>query len=193
MAPAWFKEEKMDKFFDQWNTRLGLEGIKMRQAIELMSAKDLNDPQRIARHKAELQSYISAAQLKEKSRGMKDVYITDHTPKEQRFHTANASEDKDFFRYSQSVAEFNASSSMPATSDSQYNSKYKRGSLAQRMFDPLASAKRLPNGTLFVEVTEAELGDMSEDSMRKAYERLNDQSEMEFGEDEEGELRVAMF
>ena len=61
------------------------------------------------------------------------------------------------------------------------------------MFDPLASAKRLPNGSLFVEVTEAELGDVSEESMRAKYERLNDQSEMEFGEDEEGELRVAMF
>jgi hypothetical protein len=99
---------------------------------------------------------------------MKDVYITDHVKKTQRFHTKNAAEDKDFFKYSQSVAEFNATSSTPETSTQlDYNSKYKRGSLAQRMFDPLASAKRLPNGTLFVEVSEAELGDMSEDRLRK--------------------------
>ena len=46
---------------------------------------------------------------------MKDVYITDHVKKEQRFHTKNAAEDKDFFRYSQSVAEFNATSTTPVT------------------------------------------------------------------------------
>lgn len=98
---------------------------------------------------------------------MDDVYITDHKPKQQRYHTTNAKEDKDFFKYSQSVAEFNAQSTTPAPAALDYNSKYKRGSLAQRMFDPLASAKRLPNGTLFVEVSEAELGDMSDERLRK--------------------------
>jgi hypothetical protein len=98
---------------------------------------------------------------------MEDVYITDHTPKEQRYHTGSVAEDKDFFRYSQSVAEFNATSTTPATPQLEYNSKYKRGSLAQRMFDPLASAKRLSNGTLFVEVSEAELGDVSDERLRQ--------------------------
>lgn len=124
---------------------------------------------------------------------MEDVYITDHTPKNKRYHTLNADEDSDFFKYAQSVAEFKEASSAPANSSMEYNSKYKRGSLAQRMFDPLASAKRLPSGTLFVEVSDVELGDMSEEALRKTYDRLNDQSELDFGDEEEDAVRVAML
>lgn len=106
--------------------------------------------------------------------------------KQKRYHTANATEDEDFFKYSQSVAEFNASMSAAAANQkSEYNSKYKRGSLAQRIFDPLAGAKRLENGTLFVELSESELGEMSEEMNRKAFDRLNDQTVWEFGEDEQ--------
>ena len=62
------------------------------------------------------------------------------------------------------------------------------------MFDPLASAKRLDNGSLYVEVSPAELGpELNEDVVRKAFDRLNDQSTIDFGEDEEAEMRVAMF
>ena len=57
-----------------------------------------------ASHKAEISNYIGKAQLKEKARGMKDVYITDHKPKERKFHTKNEAEDRDFFTYAQSVA-----------------------------------------------------------------------------------------
>jgi len=32
--PAWFKEEKMEKFFKHWQLKLGLENIKMRQALD---------------------------------------------------------------------------------------------------------------------------------------------------------------
>jgi hypothetical protein len=168
MAPAWYKEDKMPKFFDQWNTRLGLESIKMRHMLEEYSSADKDDQKRLASQKAEIQAYIGKSQAHEKARGMKDVYITDHTRKQERYNTLNAGEDQDFFKYAQSVAEFNATSTTPETSTQlEYSSKYKRGSLAQRMFDPLASAKRLSNGTLFVEVNEAELGDISEDRLRK--------------------------
>jgi hypothetical protein len=61
MAPAWYKEEKMPKFFEQWNTRIGLEGIKMRHMLEEFSSKDANDPKRLASQKAELQAYIGKA------------------------------------------------------------------------------------------------------------------------------------
>jgi len=31
--PAWFKREKMPKFFRHWDHRLGLEAIKIRHAL----------------------------------------------------------------------------------------------------------------------------------------------------------------
>jgi len=33
LTPAFFKEEKMEKFYKQWDMKLGLERIKMRQAL----------------------------------------------------------------------------------------------------------------------------------------------------------------
>jgi hypothetical protein len=48
MAPAWYKEDKMPKFFDQWNTRLGLESIKMRHMLEEYSSADKDDQKRLA-------------------------------------------------------------------------------------------------------------------------------------------------
>jgi hypothetical protein len=32
MMPAFYKREKMDKFYRQWNTRLGLEILKIQQS-----------------------------------------------------------------------------------------------------------------------------------------------------------------
>ena len=71
----------MDKLYDQWNTRLGLESIKMKHFIESTNTEDPFCPKRAARHKAEIAAFIGAAEAKEKARGMDDVYITDHTPK----------------------------------------------------------------------------------------------------------------
>lgn len=171
----------------------------MRHWVE--SAFNPNDPhcpKRHAANKAEVGSFIGKAQLAEKARGMGEVYMTDHTPKQQRYHTANAAEDTDFFKYKQSVAEFNAMTTTtenPTDAPVVYDGRYKRGSLAQRMFDPLATAQRLSNGSLFIEVTDAELKGhiWNDENTRKVYERLNDQSELEFGEDEAADARIALF
>jgi hypothetical protein len=48
MAPAWYKEEKMGKFFEQWNTRIGLEGVKMRHMLEEYTSADKDCPKRLA-------------------------------------------------------------------------------------------------------------------------------------------------
>lgn len=61
------------------------------------------------------------------------------------------------------------------------------------MFDPLATASRNEDGTLVVEISNADLGDMSEKTMRAAFERLNDQEAIEIGEDEEDEMRVTIL
>jgi len=60
------------------------------------------------------------------------------------------------------------------------------------MFDPLATASRNEDGTLVVEISNADLGDMSEKTMRAAFERLNDQEAIE-GEEEDDEMRVTIL
>jgi hypothetical protein len=60
-TPAFYKEEKMDTFNRQWSTRLGLEIIKMRHAM----FNRPNDPAQRQKMKAEIESYIKNAYLKE--------------------------------------------------------------------------------------------------------------------------------
>ena len=55
-APAFFKEEKWTKYLDQWNTRIGLEEIKMRQAFELNT--HVRSKQMVERHQTEIRNYV---------------------------------------------------------------------------------------------------------------------------------------
>ena len=41
---------------------------------------------------------------------MKDVFVTDHSPRPKRLHTNNSDEDLDFFNYDQKLKEFHSDS-----------------------------------------------------------------------------------
>ncbi len=60
-TPAFYKEEKLGKFYRQWSSRLGLEIIKMRHAIQNRSG----DKQQRLKMKEEIESYIASAYEKE--------------------------------------------------------------------------------------------------------------------------------
>ena len=63
------------------------------------------------------------------------------------------------------------------------------------MFDPLATATKNAEGTLVFEVEREDLGGVTEDAMRAAFDRLKDQSNeaIEIGEEEESEMRVSLL
>lgn len=89
-TPAFFKEEKLDTFYRQWDTRLGLEMIQMRHAI-------VNEPGNVEqqkRFKEEVEAYLAKAYEKEQLALMKDVYVTDHVPKTKKFNTINKKDDE---------------------------------------------------------------------------------------------------
>lgn len=81
-------------------------------------------------HKKEIQNYIAQALAKEKGRGLKDVYITDHQPRQKKYHTNNRAEDLAFYKYEQSLKEYNDEPVETVASTAQYSGRYKRGSLA---------------------------------------------------------------
>jgi hypothetical protein len=55
------------------------------------------------------------------------VYVTDHSPKTPKFATINSKDDEQFFRYKQSLEEYN---SQPAPSHIESKKeRYERGSL----------------------------------------------------------------
>jgi len=95
---------------------------------------------------------------------MKDVYITDHVYKPKKLNTLSEEEDQHFYEYAQSIEEYQQ---VESALSSQFESgKYPRGSLAQRIFEPLAGAKRDSNGTLVYELCEKDVAEaMDEQSL----------------------------
>ena len=88
---------------------------------------------------------------------MKDVFITDHKLKAKKLNTTNSKEDEQFYKYYKSLQEYNSKVDAPARISQYESGRFERGSLAQRVFEPLAGARRNENGTLVYEVKDKEL------------------------------------
>lgn len=82
------------------------------------------------------------------------MYVTDHTPKDKKYFTLNNSEDEHFYRYKKSLEEYNQ---IREVKKEKPTSKYEKGSLLQKIFDPLGSCERLESGTLFYKLEDKEL------------------------------------
>ena len=125
---------------------------------------------------------------------MKDVYITDHKAKPAKFNTTNAKEDEQFYKYHQSLQQYNTETNNTPRISQFESGRFERGSLAQRVFEPLAGAKRNENGTLVYEVLDKELSyGLEEARLRSQFERAQNQSPIEQTEEEAEELRIALM
>lgn len=82
----------------------------------MIELKTSNTDRTCREHKKEIQNYISQALAKEKGRGLKDVYITDHKPRQKKYHTNNKAEDLAFYKYEQSLKDYNDEPLETATS-----------------------------------------------------------------------------
>ena len=150
-TPSFYKEEKMEPFMRQWSHRLNLEVIKMRHAI-MNKVGDANQRKQM---KEEIEGYLQKVQREEHEALLKDVYVTDHKPKQAKYSTTNKKDEEQFFRYKQSLAEYNSTPAEPLVEIKK--ERYARGSLLQKAFDPFAGAERLENGAIFYRVTDQEV------------------------------------
>lgn len=95
MMPSFFKEEKLNKFYRHWSHRLGLENIKIKQALTYKPG----DQEQYRRNKEEIEAYLLSVQEAELAESLKDVYVTDHQPKPEKYWTSNKKEDEQYFKY----------------------------------------------------------------------------------------------
>lgn len=93
-TPSFYKEEKMEKFNRQWGNRLQLELIKMKHSL-----MDSKDPKVKKAMKNEIESFINSAYDEEFNETLKDVYVTNHIPRDKKYFTTNKSEDEQYYRY----------------------------------------------------------------------------------------------
>jgi hypothetical protein len=124
-APAFFKEDKLKRFYKQWDLRLGLEILKIRHAIV-----NINNRKHYPEMRDEIDAYIQYAKKEDQKEFMQDIYVTNHEPRIPKYHTINSAEDEEYFRYIKSLEEYNNEklpSYVPSTRVGMFN--YKKGSL----------------------------------------------------------------
>lgn len=120
--------------------------------------------------KNEIANYITDCYQVEKDDKLKDVYVTDHVPVDEKFISNNEEEDEDFFAYQQALDAYNADSSSEAVFSSK-KAIYEKGSLMQKLLDPFAESKRDEEGTIIYTVEDKEM-----DSYRLADETFMKES-----------------
>ena len=151
--PAFYKAEKMPKFYRHWSHRLGLEALKIDHALKV--GQNPSDEQKAAM-KSQIAAYITACYDAEKAEKFKDVYVTDHQPVDPKFTTAGDEEDQDYFEYQQAMDEYN-SDSKTVFKASGKKQLYPKGSLMQKIMDPLAGATTDDDGALHYFLEDKEL------------------------------------
>lgn len=161
--------------------------IKMSQSLSHNSY----DPKVKLQHKEELEAFLAHAYEKEANELLKDVYVTDHEPKAKKFITNNKKEDEQFYRYKQALEEYNSTIKVR---ESKKQLKYEKGSLLQKIFDPLAGATRLENGTMFYRLEDKELSVLVKDEtkLREQYDKLISGVDV-VQEDDEAALRLLIL
>ena len=137
-TPAFYTDEKLAKWYEQYAIKLDFESLKFRHAKELRTG----DMMQRDSMKAEVQNFLANAEKKMLERELKDVYVTDHVPTGKKFSTLNEEEDVEYFNYVRAVEEYKAKAAKGAPQRiSQFRSgRYELGSMQQVLFEPLASA-----------------------------------------------------
>lgn len=82
------------------------------------------------------------------------MYVTKHEPRDKKYFTISPEEDQIFYRYKKSVEEYNSSIFTERAKPAQ---KYAKGSLLQKMLDPMAGAVRQENGAILYTIEDKEL------------------------------------
>ena len=189
--PHFYKAEKMPKFYRHWSHRLGLEALKINQANKY--GVNASDEQK-AQMKNEIAAYITACYDVEKAEKFKDVYVTDHEPVAPKYTTAGEEEDQDFFEYQQALDEYN-SDTKSVFRHTGKKQLYPKGSLMQKIMDPLAGAFTDKDGAQHYHVEDKELKYLDNESVLRAqYDKLKSAAEVwDVDEEDEDAFRLAML
>lgn len=117
--------------------------------------------------KNEVAAFIEDAERKMLEVEMRDVYVTDHKHKAAKYSTLSAEEDLEYYNYTKAVEDYNKQSMRSERPGRFESGRFERGSLKQRIFEPLADAVKLDNGTMFMELTDKDIAsEVNESTLR---------------------------
>lgn len=100
--------------------------------------------------------------------------MTDHKLIPEKLNTQNEEEDLDFYEYQKSVEEYNNSGASSSKLRGGKKPAYEKGSLLQKIIDPLAGAPVDGNGSIVYTVEDKELDELllfgNNEKLRTQYE-----------------------
>ena len=106
------------------------------------------------------------------------MYVTDHEPVDPKYITASEVEDQDFFNYQQSLDEYN-SDTLNVFKPAQRKQLYPKGSLMQKILDPLGGSTTDEDGAVNYHVEDQELVNIeNEEFLRRKYENYKKTAEV---------------
>lgn len=109
MAPAFYKDDKWYKLLKQMEWKRELEQIKFRQGLEF----NPDDREQGKIHAAEITEFLEDIKSRQLEEELKDVFVTDHKPKDKKFTTLSSDEDELFYKYSKSLKDYNRKDPRP--------------------------------------------------------------------------------
>ena len=123
---------------------------------------------------------------------MENVFITDHKHKPAKLNTLSEEEDEHFYQYMKELESYKKAK--PAQEVVTDSGRFEKGSMLQRMFEPLTGATRNENGTLVLNIVDKELAyGLDEETMRGEFERANMYEPFPTKEWDIGVLRNALY
>jgi hypothetical protein len=101
-------------------------------------------------------------------------------------------EEEQLYRYYKAVEEYNKTE---VVSGEKKPHKFEKGSLLQKIFDPLATAQKLANGSVFYNLTDKEVQAQLPDEaqLKEEYQKAKTGGEVEVAAEAENELRLALL
>lgn len=173
----------------QWEWRRGLEAIKAKHSM----VHNPLDQNLKANQKAEIQGYLGWVREQQDKELLKDVYVTDNKPKAAKYNVNNEKELDAYIKYQQDKESYNADIDVKPKA-SKKKGKYRQGSLAQRIFEPLINAEQDENGTYHVKVEAVDITKVDEETLRKLYENAKDKTNsVHEGEPDDEEFRIQLM
>ena len=124
---------------------------------------------------------------------LKDVYTTDNKYKAPKYNVNSDKELDAFIKYQEELEAYNADVSKKSAVVKK-RGKYRKGTLAQKIFEPLIDAQKDENGTLKVNVESVEIRNVDEQSLRRAYENAKSITNVAHeGEIDDEEFRIQLM
>ncbi len=161
-APNYITIDKINMYNKHWEWRRGLENLKKKHAYYDQQIDRPANYDKIMQK--EMKEYVEKAYEELEAEQLKEVYVTDHVPKPQKYNTTSEEDDKEFFEIKKEFDEYNKDASGPVRTPKPI------GRSILDVFEPSKFQKQNSEGVYFQKLEDRDL--LNKDELKEKYEKL---------------------